>query len=417
MRKVWIPNSEEVLPETDANYSRILLSKNLGMFPRFVLCPEKGDLIVVPKPVESSFLLYAAALLGLGKPDSWLITLKGYTHPYSLVDSILEDPFAIELLRCMGRDGGWIIEPFMQTPRIMRLSKETGIPTDKTHPELVWNGIISDLNDKGVFKDLARKLGIQTPEGYVTDSMPALEKAIDLAAEKYGKVMLRKAVSAGGFGNMHGSGPELRAAIGDWYSGGRILVEPFLNITSVAGSIAHLGDNSHKFGGVDAQTFENMKWTGFDYPYPDRAVAERIYELTGKVADTVRRSGARGALNLDWALVDGAGPEPVALECNFRNNGFANVMDFGRKYLKKSLRGTFVSYREGLPCGERDTAGLIKNLSALKVSGKPLLLTKPGAEEGAVLMTPLFKGKYALGFFYKQAAGLHEAFEAIKKII
>jgi hypothetical protein len=410
MPKLWLPNVEEVLPENDINYSPVFVPKTLELLPRFLLCLERGDAIISPKAGDPEFTAYIARLSGLGSPAAWLLETSGRSNPYSLVETALSDRALMARLRAMGSKGGWTLEPFIESPRAIRLSRETGIPTDKTHPSLVFNGVITKLNDKGHFKELARDLGVKTPGGRLAESMPALEKAIDLVSEQNNdRVMLRKALYGGGLGNMSGSRAELLSKIYDWYNGGRILIEPFLDITSVAGSLAAITKDGVEFAGVDAQTFCDGKWNGFDFPHHDGAASAEIKRLTLLLAWAVRTTGARGYLNVDWALTSGAPLRPLALECNFRNNGFAYVLDFARRYFKAAPGELFIRYREGMSCGHTGAAALLKRMAKLTVNGRPLLLDRAGLKSGAALTTPPLKGRCSIAVFARSQACIKEA--------
>ncbi|HNW43953.1 MAG TPA: hypothetical protein PKI19_05560, partial [Elusimicrobiales bacterium] len=276
MPRLWVANAEEALPEDDVFYSKYFATKTMRIFPRFLLCLKPGDCLVVPTRIPRDFARYISALLRLGPPEDITLRFEKLSQPYSMVESLLSDPDAMAAIRAKTRGGGWTMEPFIETPRIVRLARETGISTDMTHPELVWNGMISVLNDKGAFKNLARTMNIPVVPGYEADSMPALEKAIKLMAVKHPDIMLRKVKYAGGAGNTHGSGTELLARIGDWYNGGKVLIEPFLDIADVAGSLAYIGPSRGNFIGIDKQVIKDGGWSGFDYPYPPGPGATKI---------------------------------------------------------------------------------------------------------------------------------------------
>ena len=413
-KKLWLPNVEEVLPENDVNYETVFVPKTFELFPRFLHCLAQGDAIVSPQPLDRDFCSYVAGLSGLGETKKWLLELEAHSRPYSLVDSILADKEIMLRLAGRAEGGSWIIEPFIESPRIMRLSRETGIPTDKTNPQLVLNGVVTRLNDKGSFKELAKKLGIKATGGYLADSMPALEKAIDLVSKENGdRVMLRKTLYGGGLGNLSGGRERLLYEIRSWYNGGRILIEPFLDIRQVAGSLAVIGEGGARFLGVDVQTFCDGKWSGFDFPHPDAGLAARIKDMTMLVGAEVHAMGARGSLNLDWALTAAEPEEPLTLECNFRNNGFGFVLDFAARYFSAAPEELFIRYREGLSCGHGNTSALVRRLSAVTAAGKPLLITGPGRASGAVMMTPPLKGKCSIAIFSRDQAYIKEATAAL----
>lgn len=404
MPRLWAPNIEEVLPENDVNYKPVFVPKTLEIFPRYLLCLSPGDRILSPRPLPEGFCSYIARVSGLGPVNSWLMNVDGRSDPYSLAESVLSDRRTMEVLRGMGRDGGWTLEPFIESPRVLRLSRETAIPTDKTRPDLVLNGTVTRFNDKGYFKDFAKKFGVATVPGYIADSMPALEKAVRLTSGGHeGRVMLRKTLYGGGLGNLSGSREDLLREIGSWYNGGRVLIEPFLPPHSVAGSLASVTASGVKFRGVDLQTFADGKWTGFDFPHPDRELAERIEELTLRLAKAAASEGARGYLNFDWACSD---DEPLSLECNMRNNGFAYVLDFAAGYFGGPR---LIRYREGVKTRAADTRDLVEALSSVTAGGRPLLIAERGQEEGAVIMTPPLRGACSIAIFGKTHDYIREA--------
>ncbi|HBA60383.1 MAG TPA: hypothetical protein DCZ92_06130 [Elusimicrobia bacterium] len=401
MPRLWVANAEEALPEDDIFYSKYFATKTMRIFPRFLLCLKPGDCLVVPTTIQEDFAEYISALLKLGPVKNITLRLDKLSKPYSMVDSILADHDALAAIKAKVRGGGWTIEPFIETPRIVRLARETGVPTDMTHPELVWNGMISVLNDKASFKKLAATLNIPTVPGCEADSMPALEKAIKLMAIAYPDIMLRKVKYAGGAGNAHGTAEDLLKLIPDWYNGGKILIEPFLDIASVAGSLAYLGADVAKFIGIDKQVIKDGGWSGFDFPYPAGPGPGKIKDYTVKLADAVQSSGARGYLNVDWAFKAGSPDSPLALECNFRSNGFGYITEFAEKYFGRNWDDMHICCRESVKTSAADTAGLIKKFAGLRVKGKPLLMTGPGASEGAVITAPPFAKSFSAAVFSK----------------
>lgn len=404
MPRLWAPNIEEVLPENDINYKSVFVPKALEIFPRFLLCLSPGDRLLSPRTLPEGFCSYIARVSGLGPTPAWLIKAAGRSDPYSLAESALSDPAAMRRLREMGESGGWKLESFIESPRTLRLSRETGIPTDKTRPDLILNGTVTRFNDKGYFKDFAGKLGIATVPGYLADSMPALEKAVSVMTGGHeGRVMLRKTLYGGGLGNLSGTPGFLLERIKTWYNGGRILIEPFLPPHSVAGSLAAVTPTNVEFRGVDLQTFADGKWTGFDFPHPDADLSGRIEELTLRLAEAAAGEGARGYLNFDWACRPG---ETLSLECNMRNNGFAYVLDFAARYFGGPR---LIRYREGVKTRAADTRDLVKALASVTAGGRPLLIAERGQQEGVVIMTPPLRGACSIAIFGKTHDYIREA--------
>ncbi len=416
MPRLWVANAEEALPGDDLLYEQFFAAKTMRMFPRFLLCLRPGDCLVAPAPIPDDFAAYVAGLLRLGDPSRLLLRVGTLSHPYTLVESILQDEPALEALRERCREGSWVLEPFIETPRIMRLAIESGVPTSKTSPLLVWGGLVGRLNDKGAFKKLASALGVRTVPGLEAETVADLEDALARMAVGRQRLMLRKVSYAGGAGNIQGSPEELLARLPDWYNGGKVLVEPFLDIASVAGSLASVGPEGLQFLGIDLQVIRDGGWAGFDFPYPDGPGARRVRDWTMRIAEAVRDSGARGYLNLDWAfLVDSPG-SPVVLECNFRHNGLAYVTEFACNYFGEGWERLAICSREGLPTSARSTGELLARLSGLVLDGQPVLIQAPGASRGAVLTAPPDGGAFSVAVFAEEGDRARRILERVEQV-
>lgn len=399
MPRLWVANAEEALPEDDPFYAHNVATKTMRIFPRFMLCLRPGDCLVLPTQVPDDFADYIIHLLQLQPKSQCLFRFNHLSEPYTMADSILECDETLNALKKKTENGIWKIEPFIETPRIVRLARALGLTTQLTHMELVWHGMINVLNDKGSFKKLAATLNIPTVPGLEASSLPELKNAIKASAAKYNEIMLRKVKYAGGAGNKHGNAAELLKDISSWYSGGKVLIEPFLNLNSVAGSLAYLDADSASFIGTDKQVFKNGGWTGFAYPYPEEKGRMHVQEYTERLAEAMQLSGARGYLNLDWAFTKEDPCSPIALECNFRSNGFGYVTEFAEKYFGPSWRNMSIACREAIETKETATAALISQFKGRKINGRPLLITEPGASEGAVITAPPFEGGFSATVF------------------
>mgnify|MGYP000856165438 CR=1 FL=1 len=415
MPRLWLANAEEVLPEADPFYDEFVRTRTMRMFPRFLLALDPGDLLVAPLPIPRDYTEYVARLLGLGDPGRLALEVRGRTAPYSLVEALLADPEALAEVRERTVQGGWVLEPFVESPRVLRLGEETGIPAGRSAVELVRSGRIGELNDKAWFKAFAASLGLPTVSGEVAFSREQLQEAILRMSPLHPDLMLRKGIFAGGAGNTHGSALELLGRVPTWYAGGSVLVEPFLDISSVAGSLAWLGPTTVRFMGIDLQVIRDGSWSGFDYPHPAGIGADRIREGTVSLAEELHQQGARGYLNLDWAILRDSPEAPLLLECNFRHNGFGYVTELAEKYFGPTWESLVIASREGLPTRSRSAAELLKRLSDLRLEGHPVLLSAPGGARGAVLTSPPEAGAFSVAVFAEDACWVERALERVEE--
>lgn len=415
MPRLWLANAEEVLPEADPFYDEFVRTRTMRMFPRFLLALERGDFLVAPLPIPRDYTGYVARLLDLGDPGRLTLEVRARTSPYSLVEGLLADPGALAEIRERTTQGTWVVEPFVESPRVLRLAEETGIPAGRSRADLVRSGRIGELNDKAWFKAFAASQGLPTVSGEVAFSREQLQEAIVRMSPRYPDLMLRKGVFAGGAGNTHGKGPELLGRVATWYAGGSVLVEPFLDMASVAGSLAWLGASGVRFLGIDLQVIREGSWSGFDYPHPAGAGADRIREGTLSLAEELHQQGARGYLNLDWAFLQGSPEAPLLLECNFRHNGFGYVTELAEKYFGPSWERLVIASREGLPTSSRSAAELLERLSGLCLEGHPVLLSAPGGACGAVLTSPPEAGSFSVAVFGEDAGWVKRALERVEE--
>ncbi|MDD5657953.1 MAG: hypothetical protein PHF00_11950 [Elusimicrobia bacterium] len=414
MPRLWLINVDELAPPEDPHFDAVFTPAVSGSCVRFLFCLEPEDLLVCPVDVPAEFTDYVRGVCGLSPARDMILPLRRKSRPYSLVDSLLEDGALMRRLAELGRRGGWRLEPYIESPRVVALSRKTGIPTDKTHPDLILNGTILALNDKGRIRALARELGVPFVPGYLARDRRSLTAAIDKVSRENGdRVYLRKTRYCGGLGNLSGGKEELLRRLPSWYAGGDVLVEHALEFASVAGTLMTVGHDSVRFWGVDEQRFNGHNWAGFDYPHDDLRASAELCELSLRIANAVHQRRARGDLNLDWGLLrNQTGKlEPVLLECNFRHNGLGQMLRFAQRYFGAGFERVrircFIGLR--LPRPDMDFAALRAALAAARTKAGALLIDSPGRSSGAVVMMPPRGGLAALALFAESPRGLDEA--------
>lgn len=421
MPRIWLINVEEVASADDAQYDAHFAPEAADYGARFLFSLEDEDLLVSPVRIPDEFIRYAGRVRDWRVGRQPILPLGKRSRPYSLADSIMEDERLLEVLAGLGARGGWTLEAYLDSPRVVALSEETGIPTDKTHPDFVLNGTILKLNDKGYFRSLTRKLGIPTVPGYLAADRDGILAAMDkVAAENGDRIYLKKTLYGGGLGNLCGTRAELGRRLDSWYNKGEVVVEHALDFASVAGTLMTLGHDSVRFWGVDEQRFDGHHWGGFDFPHPDREASSELCAMSLSIANAVHRQKARGDLNLDWGLArEGGKLRPLLLECNFRHNGLGQVLRFAQSYFGDRAPGLRMQYFTGLRLREPgwDAGAVLRALSRTSCGGEPLLIDGPGRRRGAVLMTPPRKGACALAVFGDSSDSLDRDVERAREAL
>ncbi|MBQ7568877.1 hypothetical protein IJT17_08740 [bacterium] len=422
--KLLIANVEEALPRKDMLFSYYYDEKSAGMFARFLAELHPGDMLVVPWPLDKDFCAYMNSLIGLGNGTEYVVD-TGITESRLLADAVLANEKTVSLLRekCQSQD--WHIEAFIETPAILKLAEALGIPTQGTDPKLINDGLIEDLNDKLYFKRMAEAAGIPTVLGHAAHDDIELNAELRNWGKRFHRVMLRKTKYAGGAGNLSGPARILQAKIRDWYNSGTVMIEPFLNITEVSGSLVRISDDVLEFIGRDRQIFEHGGWCGFTAPFRTPG-AEKLYEDFNveairegalKLAEIAQKRGARGLMNLDWAFVSGQHDTPVVLECNFRRNGFGYVVEFAKSYFGAGWNKHTLYCRESIPCGFPNFERLCLRLQEVTWRGEKVFIDRPGAERGLIITNPPREGKISVAIFGPDQHYISEVWRTVSPII
>lgn len=462
MPKLWVANAEEAFPEDDKYFRHNFATKTTRVFPRFLSCLSPGDCLVVPVELPSDYVEYMGRVLQLGDRRDYLLRVNLASSCF-LVDSILEDSEALATLqrRFAGRE--WCLEPYLNSARVVELGKRLGVQVTGTLAHLVNEGLIEDLNDKAYFKLLAQQCGVRCVAGLTVSNATDLASAIRKLGRHSPEIMLRKVKYAGGAGNTHGNVDELLARIPQWYQSGTVLVEPFLSIDSVAGSLVRIdGDGGLAFLGIDRQVFAHGGWCGFDYPFhvnvvasgagavrwglqprgtysfwsdtdygrqlelgQERDVAEELRTRAGgeairekalALARLIASTGAQGQVNIDWAFEKGS-CEPIALECNFRHNGLGYVIAFAQRYFAQDWVNMSMRCREAVPTRWKTTGELLEAMRGVKIDGQPVLIDRPGARCGAVVTCPPQEGTFALVVFAKSGEYIDRVIDQLEPVL
>lgn len=414
MPKLWFANIEEVFSETTGEGCGALMTKVGVWTPRFLFHAAPGDAVIVSNPVDPRFIAYAAAVSGF-KSTLPVLCPNVEPRPFLLADAVLADSTLLEEARNLCRDGNWVLEPYLQSDNAVRVAAALGIPGNPTHNILIEEGLSNQLNDKLECKRIAGHLGIETIPGISASDLTGLRRAVKNASQFHdGELMLRKAQSAGGVGNLCGMPADLLSQLDGWYSSETVLVEPKLDFEETLGSLVDIDRDGPDFIGIDSQILENGGWVGFRYPFTDSDIAEQIHEGSLAFGRAAHQLGARGYLNLDWGIVrgDDGAYRAILIECNFRHNGFSHLIDLGTRLTGLSRELLQVRFLATLPLREecRTFAGLHAALSGrLEKRAASLLLDPSVSDSGAVIILPPEAGKAGIAVF---AADAREA-EAI----
>lgn len=402
MPKIILPNLEENCPEDDPHYEDVFVPKIQSLAPRYLAYLEDDDIFISPSAIPENFLQYVSRLYGRTLGRDRIIEITAHSRPYSLIDSMCEDARLIDRLSRLARQGTWELDACLETPKLQELAGIVRMPASKSTPEAIATGVILRLNDKIFFRQLAQRLGIPVVPGYVAENLEAIGRLVRIVGrENQDRIMLKKPLYGGGLGNLPGTSAQLGARLPEWYPGGNILVEHYLDFRCVIGSLVKIDMQGIRYLGTNVQLIEDGKWVGFRYPFSLEGITDHIKEMCLAFARAVESMGARGDVNVDWAVETGPGGKDrlYALECNLRFNGFGSILDCGYKYFKSY--GKHVLYRENFP---KEGDFLLH----------PVVIDRPGREEGAILVMPPRDRHWAVAVFADSGPALEQLCDRLK---
>ena len=255
-------------------------------------------------------------------------------HSLSIMDDLFDDGDLCYEISFEGRAKGWTISPFIQHESVYEFGQCTGLPVGGMEEAHVRSGRVVDLNNKALFQNACRKLGVPVAkEAEHVRGWGNVLKAAQRCFDKYRAVMLRQACGAGGLGNLAVTGEDLErercptlyqqlephlAGHAGWDTD-TVLVEPLyrdvvcspavLCYIAPAGTVSVVAES--------VQVLRDHAFLGSIIPSGlDQRVVARVTEDTVKYAEWAASRGARGYINVDWLLrTEG---ELLACESNYR---------------------------------------------------------------------------------------------------
>lgn len=415
MPDIFIANIDEAFYKDDiAILPAQLVKKVKSLFSRFLFCLDRDDLIIVSSSIPRGFIDYYFALNGFCGGVGRVIEMRDEKGLGQLVKLILRDEKTMSFLKTLSLRDGYRIEPFIESPFTVELSEKTEIPLKRTAPEKILKGVITKLNDKVFFKKMAEKLCIPVVPGGTASSRNEMSLLAERTArESGGRIMLKNPYHAGGIGNYYGRYPEVMQGLPSFFDEGEIIeiiVEHYLDFTSILGSLASVSDGGVEFMGVDEQMSIDGRWCGFRYPCTAGAdICGEIKNMSMAFAREAHEMGARGELNIDWGVItEGGAPKIYALESNFRHNGFGIIFNYAARYF--GSRHKSIIYNESVPVSP-ENGSLERVLERLK----PSLIDRPGLGEGVFLVSPPDSQRCALAAVADTGERVREIYENVER--
>ncbi|MFA6584758.1 MAG: hypothetical protein WCS77_10715 [Elusimicrobiaceae bacterium] len=370
MRRVWLINLEDTIGPEHAGH--ILDSYLL----RYLPLVRGGDCFITPHKLNPDFVNYIRRIRNLPEPETWLTVLDSVSELYSLCASVRKNENVLKHLRRLGATGEYALHPFIQTAGALQLAQDCGLHWTGTAPGAVKNGYPLLLNDKAHFKEVSKTLGINAIPGFIENTPDGIKKsAHELAGGTNRQIIIKKAFSGGGYGNYAGTLDHVLSYAAQWHKGETVLVEPYEDFATVCGTLAEITEDGCFFLGTDKQLIHNAAWRGCEYPFGNKALNSELKELSLRYARHFRENGARGYVNLDWGIKKNR--EIMAIECNFRLNGFSHIIEIAKSCFGFSRGKTKIKFLSAFPANGRTSVFSAADELNGKFQGRVLPLGVP----------------------------------------
>lgn len=379
MPKIYLMNIEEA-QNGNALYN---ISNNLQ---KYIWLMSDSDIFVAPLFFDTDFLEYIAKIKCLDAKLQ-IITPEELVEPYSLIGSIYNNKKTMAELKHLSNKNHWEIEPYIQTEKVVEFANDVNIPSKATDSNLIRHGLTEQCNSKLYFKTVCEKLGLKTPSWNVVDCIEDARQYLK-NSNSFKKMILKKAKSLGGAGNLSGYPNELLSQLEKWYTISEpLLIEEYCDFSYILGSLSSVKQQEIKFFGIDEQIVSKDSWKGLKFPAEINVdLQSEIRVASEKVADLFRELGGIGYLNLDFGVVSDKHHNAVlyALESNFRQNAF-NVFfeNFAKPNRKLYYYGNF-----------KTNMGSFNELKDLldseRVDDRPLLAKNFLEDYGAIIINYAF---------------------------
>ncbi len=391
MPELHIFNIDETAQERNENLKKLFVKKTLKIFPRFLFCLLPRDKAVFPFEPDRDFLKYACGITGADIRDNPLLYVDYPAAGLPMCDAVLGDKKLVDKLKELaGR--GFSVSFFMRTAKAAKLAFKCGFSKSLCKESSLSRAL--SANDKASFKELCSKAGVPFIEGFTAGSFKEAVKVI-VKLPQSERFFLKKTVYGGGIGNICGYPGELLKKLPEFYSGGRLVIEPCLDAENVYGTLCRVSAEKSAYLAADRQKIRAGGWSGFDCGTGEIEEEGSLRSNSLKLAEKLRRLGFEGIANFDWLKEKNSG-RLYAIEANLRNNGFYFLYSFALRYFE--TRKIHISYREGIKTSHKNFRLLKENLKN-KLEKNGFKLIESGGYKNGFMIVSFSKGEFSLACF------------------
>ncbi|MEU0368943.1 peptide ligase PGM1-related protein [Streptomyces sp. NPDC006283] len=273
--------------------------------PRKMWLLGPGDVLLTPVPLSAAFQRYAAQSLDV-HPEQLAVVVVPPCPGASMADAVRGAGLTDEVRKLVHERPGISLLPTALDSSCVGFAREVGVPVTPyglNGPTPQALRIVSSLNTKSGFRDVASALGMRMPEGVVCHHRD-LRALVERMVRKHGPVVLKPDRSAGGHGMtfLSASQPQLPDAgpglDGMWVIEERLDVAHSVSIQLSTGpqgsTVAYSGEMRTREG----------SFIGYEAPLRGLAAtaADELVRWGVKLGDHLAHHGYAGPFSLDAVI-------------------------------------------------------------------------------------------------------------------
>ncbi|MGW6714423.1 preATP grasp domain-containing protein [Streptomyces globisporus] len=202
MRRLWVGNcnSEYMVDRLEELDPREREGTPV-VAARMVWLLRDGDALMLPQPVDPSFVAHVGALMGFDPARVDLLVPQDAAVRVLGQEELLRPEFLDRVRKVVAVPEAWEIRAYMSDRGIAALASAVGLPGGAVST-FDASGGAELFNSKAVFRALAAGLGVPVPDGAVCATRGDLERALDRLAAPTGAVIVKADRMGGGAGNV-----------------------------------------------------------------------------------------------------------------------------------------------------------------------------------------------------------------------
>ena len=392
-----------------------LAAKCRAVSPRGAWYGADGDAILLYERPNRAFQNYVEDLLR--HEVLFLAPTRIIEEPLDFFRDVNGDSALITELRKGVARHGWEFSPFIESPNSAHLAETMGakLHSGMEH-EAVKRGLALDCNDKEIFTETCKMLGIRVPRTIYARGWDDLVAKVRTQRKRWGGMMLRIARAAGGLGNLKIERDDdldikLKEIVNapGWKSA-TVLIGQLLELDHSPSTLAFIkADGSVEFIADSVQILKGgSAYVGSLIPSglnPNIVALMRKWTLL--YANHMSSLGARGYLNVDWIL---SGGHLYACESNFRYTAVVHPL----KIRESLCNGTPRVARSHDALHVSGELTFTKALAKLSAEG---LLFDARTKSGAVITIPPAQESMGYVVFGEDSASTTEMTTAIHRCL